>query len=105
MANLSVPSNSTLFKIFLAVLFLVIGGAAGTFSYLGFVELQQLNESITEDRDRLARLESAPILHPTSPPLPSNPSQPPNPSLRLSLLLQFSQLLLLNPLPPRLLCR
>ena len=60
MANLSVPSNSTLLKIFLAVLFLVIGAAAGTFSYLGFVELQQLNDSITEDRDRLTLLENAP---------------------------------------------
>ena len=60
MPNLTLPPKSTLLKILLAVLFLVIGTAAGTFSYLGFVELQQLNESITQDRERLALLESAP---------------------------------------------
>ena len=76
MANLSVPSNSTLLKIFLAVLFLVIGAAAGTFSYLGFVELQQLNESITEDRERLALLESAPTPTPQPTPQPAPTSQP-----------------------------
>ena len=80
MANLSVPSNSTLLKIFLAVLFLVIGGAAGTFSYLGFVELQQLNESITEDRDRLARLESAPTPTPADRYSATHPNPPTRPN-------------------------
>ena len=81
MANLSVPSNSTLFKIFFAVLFLVIGGAAGTFTYLGFVELQQLNESITDDRDRLALLESAPTRTPQpTPTLQPAPTPQPVPT-------------------------
>ena len=60
MADLTVPSKSTLFKIFSALLLLGVVAAAGTFSYLGFVELQQLNDSITEDRDRLTLLEYAP---------------------------------------------
>ena len=60
MPNFIIPSKSSLLKISLALVVLAFIGAAGTFSYLGFVELQQLNDSITEDRERLALLESAP---------------------------------------------
>ena len=81
MPNLTPPSKSTQFKIFLAVLFLAIGGAVGTFTYLGFVELQQLNESITDDRDRLALLESAPTPTPQhTPTLQPAPTPPPTPT-------------------------
>ena len=73
MPNFIIPSKSSLLKISLALVVLAFIGAAGTFSYLGFVELQQLNDSITEDRERLVLLENAPTPTRSYPPTLSHP--------------------------------
>ena len=65
MPSLTLPPKSTLLKLVLALVAVAFIGAAGTFSYLGFVELQKLNKSIAADRERLAVLENAPT-HPYS---------------------------------------
>ena len=78
MAKLTLPSTSVLFKIVLVVLALAVGAGAGTFSYLGFTEVREINELLTEDRERLAQLEAAPTVTPQPTPTPiPEPTPPP----------------------------
>ena len=82
MARFTLPSTSILIKVALVIFALGVGAGVGTSSYLVFTEVREINDLITEDRERLARLEAAPTVtpQPTSTAQPTTtPSSEPTP--------------------------